>query len=404
MYFMKTRLLVLFLLCLFFSGCSFHTNQLSYFNMLDDEKITLQNREAAEKFWSSIRRIDTLSAAHYKLGRYYQQQGEYDKAIVEFSKAVRNDRDFCKAYNGLAMSYDGLKRCDLAHRAYQQAIQCDPELPYIYNNFACSSLLCGDSKRGIALLRKALDMSEGNVRIGNNLKLAMAVIEREKIADNHSRKASLQTLAGMDSTPDSSFRKDTLEPSLKFSNQPEPVIQNDLNSKPVYSKRLKPKALEEAGHGPAAEAAETAFIPPTAGKENTAILTLAPKTTTRIEGDGSATAPLTLADVAFEVSNGNGVTGMAGRSADYLRDHGFSIRRITNADHFRFTESIIYYRKGYLQAAQELAGVIPGAQDLREVEDLGRSYIGVRLLLGRDLINMHFPDDYYYRQLALAKR
>ena len=82
--------------------------------MLDTEKRTLKNKKAAEKFWSSVRPVSTLSTSHYKLGRYYQQQGKYSKSITEFIKAVRNDSSYCKAYNGIAMSYDALKRCEKA--------------------------------------------------------------------------------------------------------------------------------------------------------------------------------------------------------------------------------------------------------------------------------------------------
>ena len=85
---------------------------------------------------------------------------------------------------------------------------------------------------------------------------------------------------------------------------------------------------------------------------------------------------------------------MAGKSADYFRGYGFDIRRITNAKHFRFNDSMIFYREGYLQVAKELAKVIPGAQDMEKVDSLGRSSIGVRVLLGKDLVNMQFPQSY----------
>ena len=65
------------------------------------------------------------------------------------------------------------------------------------------------------------------------------------------------------------------------------------------------------------------------------------------------------AQKAIEISNGNGVTGMAGRSAEYLRGYGFNVGRITNAENFRFQESIIYYRDGYLPVAQRARGNYP---------------------------------------------
>jgi hypothetical protein len=97
---------------------------------------------------------------------------------------------------------------------------------------------------------------------------------------------------------------------------------------------------------------------------------------------------------AIEVSNGNGTTGMAGRSATFLRNHGFQVKRVTNAQHFRFEESVIFYREGYLQAAQEIAAIIPGAQHLRKIETMAKKSIGIRVLLGRDLVAMRFPDGF----------
>jgi len=382
---MRLKLLVLLCLLLLSGGCSFHADQFSYFNMLDDEKRTLQNREAAQKFWSTVRRIDTISASHYKLGRYYQQQGKYDKAIVEFSKALANDKAFCKAYNGMAMSYDALKQCKIAHSVYKKAIQCDSQQAYIYNNFACSSLLCGEYQQGIDLLRKAEALSKENTRIRNNLKLAHAAAQRDNTV-NSSPRLDMQSLTVAEKILAPQPDKNIIASRNQFTGRSEPATRDD-----------------RANHLPSKIADGLALTAGTGETGDKTKISLAPEPTIKIDVRSSKAASLNFTNVAFEVSNGNGVTGMAGRSADYLRDNGFSIRRITNADHFQFAESIIYYRKGYLQAAQKLAGAIPGAQDLKEVDDLGRSYIGVRLLLGRDLVKMHFPDDYYYKQLALAK-
>ncbi len=97
---------------------------------------------------------------------------------------------------------------------------------------------------------------------------------------------------------------------------------------------------------------------------------------------------------AVEISNGNGVTGMAGRSADFFRRYGFNIRSITNAKNFHFKESIIYYKDGYLPVAKELVAIIPGAQNLKKVDSFSKASIGVKIILGRDLVGMHFPESY----------
>ncbi|EKD35050.1 MAG: hypothetical protein ACD_75C02077G0003 [uncultured bacterium] len=111
--------------------------------------------------------------------------------------------------------------------------------------------------------------------------------------------------------------------------------------------------------------------------------------------------------VAVEVSNGNGTTGMAKRSADFLRGHGFTVRSITNAKHFGFEESVIYYKEGFLQTAKDLAAVIPGVQELEKVESMAKPFVSVKVVLGRDLVTMRFPDGYAgladYRQIKQVK-
>ena len=174
------NLFCLVILSLLMNGCSYHDQQYSYFNMLDEQKRTMANKQAAEKFWSSVRPVSTLSDSHYKLGRYYQQKGAYDKAIEQFSKALHNDSNYCKAYNGIAMSYDALRRCESARTSYEQALQCAPDQAYVYNNYACSRLLCGDHQKSVALLLKAEKLNEGNVRIKNNLKFAQTVAANGK--------------------------------------------------------------------------------------------------------------------------------------------------------------------------------------------------------------------------------
>lgn len=319
-------LLGLSLLC---SGCSQHTPQFSYFNMLDSKKNTSYNKKTAEKFWSSIRPVSTLSASYYKLGLYYHQQRKYEKAIEEFSKAIRNDSTNCKAYNGIAISFDALHCCEKAHASYGMAIHCAPDQAYLYNNYAWSSLLCGDHEKGLALLLEAQELSGENSCIKNNLKIAKMLNDREN-------KSVAQVAQSLPVTP--------------------PANMSLQSAVTETEKRLAYHVVE------------------------------APSI--KLE------ASLPNLDGAIEVSNGNGVTGMAGQIANYLRGYDFSIRRITNARHFHFNESVILYRKGYLPMAEQLAMAIPGTQEIKLIDSLGRVSIGVRLLLGKDLMNMPFPENY----------
>lgn len=413
--------LSLLLFSLFLSGCSYHDGQFSYFDMLDNEKRTLRNKKAAEKFWSSVRPVSTLPTSYYKLGRYYQQQGKYDKAIAEFAKALQNNSRFCKAYNGIAMSYDALKHCEKASDLYEQAIQCAPKEAYVYNNYGCSSLLCGDYEKGLALLYEAVQLSESNSRIRNNFQLAQRIAGIEKISDELGLKGAVVGLGrkkdpkslGNDNDGLLSESHHRISPPLlmEWTEEAEPVdyitdvdhveepstASTGFSAQPTIkgkeTETLVSSSINGRGAGDKATASDSLSLLQQDRANSGIVEEEAKKITVQIRPIQTQPAGAQLT-AAVEVSNGNGVTGMAGRSADYFRDRGFTIRRITNAINFHFAESVIFYREGYLPVAKELAMVIPGAQDLEKVDSLGRASIGVRVLLGKDLVNMDFPEGY----------
>ena len=104
-------------------------------------------------------------------------------------------------------------------------------------------------------------------------------------------------------------------------------------------------------------------------------------------------APLPLAQIAatpvaqaygLEVSNGNGITGMARRVGQMLAVTGLPQARLTNQKPFvqQFTQ--IQHRGGYELAAMELQARIPSMPVLVLNKTL-RPGTDVRLVLGRDL-------------------
>lgn len=384
----SAKILYLPLLCLLASGCSYYGGQFTCFDLTDENKKTLANRKAAEKFWSSVRPKSNLSDAHYRLGLHYQQVGEYDKAIGEFNKALRNDRNYCKAFNGIAMTYDLMKRCEPAHDSYEQAVTCAPSEAYVYNNYACSSLLCGNYGKGLELLQKAEGLASTEVRIKNNLRIARTIAIHENISE-YFPVGGLPLSATTDQTPSIPEHEKT---------QPDPesdlslvTRQRDISDKPAD---VPAAPTEEISMEP-----PTREIAPAPPQYEEVHLSVENK---KIE----ISAPVAMqvpVNVAVEVSNGNGTTGMAKRSAAFLRSHGFTVRSITNAKHFRFEESVIYYKEGFQQAAKDLAAIIPGAQNLEEVETMAKTSVGIKVVLGKDLVTMRFPEGYAglanYRQI-----
>ncbi len=70
--------------------------------------------------------------------------------------------------------------------------------------------------------------------------------------------------------------------------------------------------------------------------------------------------------ITVEVLNGSGVSGIAGRTGEYLREEGFQVVNIDNADHQDYQRSHVISRIDDIEAAREVALLIPGAEFFKE--------------------------------------
>jgi hypothetical protein len=103
---------------------------------------------------------------------------------------------------------------------------------------------------------------------------------------------------------------------------------------------------------------------------------VAPETAPAIES-GEAR----LADALIEVSNGSGIERSGARFRAYLKDQGVPVRRLTNDARFGHSQTILFYKHGFLEAAQAIASELPMPIAL-ERDDRQRS--DLRLRLGLD--------------------
>ena len=91
----------------------------------------------------------------------------------------------------------------------------------------------------------------------------------------------------------------------------------------------------------------------------------------------------------IEVSNGNGVMGMARKVADFLNKDGSPSARLTNQKPFQVASSQVQYRSGYRDQAQSLASALPGKPGIAQASNLRRD-VSVRVLLGKDVANVAY--------------
>jgi tetratricopeptide (TPR) repeat protein len=177
----NVRLIVITVICfafvsLFISGCSTTKNLLGYLKFWEPKQELAQDNEARKvtTFVSQVRPAKGNSDAHYRLATYYQKQGRHQEAINELRKVISIDPQHAKAYNGLGVSYDNLKKFDEAQQLYRIAMVLAPEDDSICNNMGYSLALKGDYESAVEILKKGIALNPENAQLHNNLAIAYA--------------------------------------------------------------------------------------------------------------------------------------------------------------------------------------------------------------------------------------
>jgi len=106
-----------------------------------------------------------------RLGLEHFNRGNYGIAQQYFKDAVEKSPRDLTAWNGLAASYDRLRRFDLADQAYAQVIRLGGVTVEVLNNQGYSYMLRGNLTAARRKFDQALSLDPGNVVIANNLEL-----------------------------------------------------------------------------------------------------------------------------------------------------------------------------------------------------------------------------------------
>lgn len=122
----------------------------------------------------AIDKSPDISRPHHNLGKYYQDIGDYDNAILEYEKALekretnRKDEIFVTYYN-LGKTYGDLKNPEKSMDFYKKAIAINPNYAPAYNNM--SALLDREEKYELAYnyLVKAYKLAPNNPGVRFNL-------------------------------------------------------------------------------------------------------------------------------------------------------------------------------------------------------------------------------------------
>jgi len=95
------------------------------------------------------------------IGIYYDQRGEYAKAIPYFQKAVSIRPEYSEALVNLGIAHASLKQTDLAITYYKKALAVRPKDPKLLYNLGVSLLSKGDFESASSTFQKALRIDPG---------------------------------------------------------------------------------------------------------------------------------------------------------------------------------------------------------------------------------------------------
>jgi LCP family protein required for cell wall assembly len=88
-----------------------------------------------------------------------------------------------------------------------------------------------------------------------------------------------------------------------------------------------------------------------------------------------------VSDTSVVIFNGCGIAGAAGGIREYLQDYGFEKISLSNAEDFDFEQTMIIYREGKLENAQQAANLLFGAEIEQYSIDWRYYYTGADLMI-----------------------
>jgi len=415
------RLLTL-LICIFFlTSCSLWSDMSEGFSINRTPSST-----DIDAFIGTLKLRNGDPETMYRLAVHYQKTGRHDWAIDEFRKILNVDPAFARAYNGIGVSLDYYKKFELAQKAYVKALEIDPKLDYAWNNLGYSALLQGKPEAAAAYFEKAVTLRNDNPRYLNNLALAKNRLESDNdVFPNAMASASQSagTLHGNvgkqviihQSTPVQGSAADAVDviltkrasgPVLTLSSFASGLLQNHRSAPIAAHQNIAERVVIQSSKMTAGGDVSFTITPVTRIREPqreqrifSSTFTVAHfPTVPDAEQVSSLKSSLLLVDAEkfdkeidnfdgpyIEIANGNGVTGMAACVKRFLRRQGLPVIRASNADHFGYVQTKVYYSEGYLQQAWSVAKAIPGHQIFKKVDNLGARNVEIKVVIGKDM-------------------
>jgi Flp pilus assembly protein TadD len=276
---------------------------------------------------SNVTHSAAVANAHYQIGRFYQSRLLYERAIAAYGKALEVNTGDAEARNALGVIYANQGKHEQAIAELKVALRLAPAAAHIHNNLGYAYLLQGQNVDALAAFNIASSLDPDNKRSRANIKTAQRRL-------SHTLNASIAPVGAEITLP--LTNTDNIHTKLRLL-AVAPNVYELRQASPRQVKFGAPFAIQTA-----------------------------------------------RGSVRLEIANGNGVTGLAKRTASSLRQKGYATARLTDQVPFTRVLTEIQYRAGHEQDAERLNALFATPVKIRE-STLLRVDVEVRLVLGRDV-------------------
>ena len=352
------------------------------------------------------------SDAMYRIGRYYQGQARHEDAAVAYRKALALDSRNVEARNALAVVYAMQGRVLDSEREFKAAIAQSPGVSHLYSNLGYHYLQLGRTDEARAALREAIRLAPTNARALANLALAEGdvaapvarapapeVATAAPIAPAATVAIPVAPAAAI-AAPVPSVAVTTapvvpaVAPLPAAEGAPMTLVASSVPSSApavlpaVFEAKPAATIAELIGTRPVAPKAELIGLAPNVWqlRPRAAEVAAPPAPILQIgivQSEKAIPARSIPAIVRFEISNGNGITGLARRVAGYLQSLGMNSPRLTNLRPFDQRRTQIQYVQGMEDSARDLRTALGTPADLVVTPRIERN-AQLRVVLGRD--------------------
>ncbi len=141
----------------------------SYYIQADYSQAIQVIEKAVAAFPPQLTLPQGAAEAYFRLGWLYQEQTQYDPAVVAYTRAIELNYDpLASPYNNRGLAYYNQSDYERAITDYKKAIELDPKSVFAYTNRGWTYYKQGDYERAIADYNKAIELDPKNALAYNN--------------------------------------------------------------------------------------------------------------------------------------------------------------------------------------------------------------------------------------------